>query len=100
MPRLFRGYRGLADFETRAVDRAVLNEQSRLDALYAATAGPGIGQAQRVQRAGDELLAAGDQQTVEKVRAMGPHLSREERKAVNRRAVRAGGQAIFTDDGL
>ena len=58
MPKRFRGYRGLADFETRAVDRAVRSEQCRLDALSAATAGPGIGQAQRVQRAGDELLAA------------------------------------------
>jgi hypothetical protein len=100
VPKRFRGDRGLADFETRAVDRAVQSEQCRLDALSAATAGPGIGQAQRVQRAGDELLAAGDQQTVERMRQMGPHLSPEERKAVNRRAVRAGGQAIFTDDGL
>ena len=61
------------------VDRAVQNEQGRLDALYAATAAPGIGQTQRVQRAGDELLAAGDEQTVAKVRAMGPQLSPEER---------------------
>lgn len=101
MPKRYKGYKGLADFETRVVDRAVQSEASRLyDGLYPSTAGPGIGQTARAQRITDELLAAGDPPSVQKAQQMRPHLSPDERKALNRRVVRAGGTAVFPEDGL
>ena len=96
----FSPLNAIADSEEKAIERAVQSERQLMQSIYGATAGRGVGEVTRKQKVSDELLGMGDPATVARVREYGFVMSTDERRAVNRRATRAGGAPIFDDADL
>lgn len=88
----------IAASEERAINRAVQAERKLMQSIYEATAGRGVGEVERPLKVGDELLGMNDPETVARVRDYGYVMSPAERRAVNARAVRAGGAPVFDGD--
>lgn len=97
------GAGNLADFERRVIERAVEQELKLVEALTRATSGLPVNHVQRPQKATDDLIRAGDAALVDRMVAMGPFLSRQERAKINERFSRLGQAVPFPaeqSDGL
>lgn len=95
----YSAFNSMASTQEGAINRAVAMQAATMAALFEATAAPPAGHRVRTRAQADELLAAGDPATVDRMRQMGPYLAPGERAAVDRRAARAGGAPVFAVGG-